>query len=246
MLCYGTPEEWLALPGASAVLTPVEWGQADQFMQVSRRQQYLAGRIAARRLLAEQSGTLCQDIDICCDASGKPYVSTKRPSDRGWHFSLSHNADTVVCAVAQAAIGIDIESFSRAAAIHQLAPYFCGPAELAALVPLTLPQQQDVCLSLWTIKEAILKCRGSGLLVDPRTIDLSCKVQALSTHSISADYGDYVDIYDGLNKLDKLTIGLINVRQQRMAYAFQLGTDLNQVTAPTLDHLHEVFIANRF
>lgn len=246
MLCYGTPEEWLALPGATTALSPDEWRQADRFMQASRRQQYLAGRIAARRLLAQQSGTPGQDIDIHCDASGKPYVSTKRPSDRAWHFSLSHNADMVVCAVAQTAIGVDIEALSRATDIQQLAPDFCGPAELAALAPMTLPQQQDVCLSLWTLKEAILKCRGSGLLVDPRTLDLSGKMQALSMHCISADYGDYVDTYDELNKLDKLTIGLINVRQQRMAYAFQIGTDLNQVTAPTLDHLHEVFIANRF
>jgi phosphopantetheinyl transferase len=48
----------------------------------------------------------------------------------------------------------------------------CTRREAAAINRRPQPQQDRAFLSIWTAKEAVLKCMGLGLSVDPRAIEI--------------------------------------------------------------------------
>jgi 4'-phosphopantetheinyl transferase len=94
------------------------------------------------------------------NSHGKPRVDP----DCGLQFNLSNSLDLVVCLIAKGAeVGIDTESFERAREIADLAEEVFSPLELTQLEGLRGPERLDRALSLWTLKEAFIKARGSGL-----------------------------------------------------------------------------------
>lgn len=120
-----------------------------------------------REVLAELTGTAAADhvfvrtCDHCGDdAHGKPIL--QHPS---LHTSRSSAADAVAVAVSSAGpVGVDVEQVTAAsfAGFDEVA---LGPAEQAGS-----PTERA---RAWTRKEAVLKARGTGLRVDPRTVDVT-------------------------------------------------------------------------
>ena len=108
---------------------------------------------AARRLLAELLGN---EAAVEHDAHGAPYL----PAYPHLHVSLSHCRTAVAVAVdSTAAVGIDIES--RRKISPSLMERVCTPDEQAAI---RCSDDPDMAfLRLWTRKEAVLKCRGTGI-----------------------------------------------------------------------------------
>ena len=75
---------------------------------------------------------------------GKPYF----PGFPDTHFSLSHSATHILCALSGSPVGCDIESPRE---ITELAlRYFCSPDELKLFEP----------LELWVLKESYVKLLG--------------------------------------------------------------------------------------
>ncbi|TFC84302.1 4'-phosphopantetheinyl transferase superfamily protein [Cryobacterium sp. TMT1-21] len=122
--------------------------------------------------------------DRCGGSHGRPVLnvplSAKGRTLHPWplHASLSRAADAVAVALTFAGpVGVDIESlaavsradFDRVAfgAAEQGALHFVPPADAAA-----------ARAALWTAKEAILKCTGDGLRVDPRDLTVTLTAAA--------------------------------------------------------------------
>ncbi|MBC7442533.1 MAG: 4'-phosphopantetheinyl transferase superfamily protein [Ramlibacter sp.] len=89
------------------------------------------------------------------------------------HASLSRAADSVAIALTFAGpVGIDIESVEAVsrADFDQVA---FGASELSALRSVPPADASWARAVLWTAKEAVLKCTGAGLRVDPRGLTVT-------------------------------------------------------------------------
>jgi 4'-phosphopantetheinyl transferase len=83
----------------------------------------------------------------------------------GLHVSLSRTAGVAAVALSPAVVGVDVESTGRAVTLDDL---------VVALHPAELPAaDRDAALRRWVRKEAYLKGLGTGLGLDPATVDLS-------------------------------------------------------------------------
>lgn len=108
---------------------------------------------AARRLLVEVVGG---EVTVEHDAHGAPYL----PARPDLHVSLSHCRTAVAVAVSsEGPVGIDVESRRRVG--RSLMERVCTADELAAIDRSSDPTM--AFLQLWTRKEAVLKCRRTGI-----------------------------------------------------------------------------------
>ena len=114
---------------------------------------HAAQSAAARQLLDEQLGFA---VEVKHDGHGAPYL----PDHPHLHVSLSHCRTAVAAAVsADGPVGIDVESRRRVS--DGLMQRVCTPDELDSVHRSADPVM--AFLRLWTRKEAVLKCRGTGI-----------------------------------------------------------------------------------
>lgn len=82
------------------------------------------------------------------------------------HFNVSHCREAVACVVSDRPVGIDVESIGRYR--DDLVRYTMSETEQAAIAASAVP---DVAFTrLWTMKEALLKCSGQGLVDGLKTV----------------------------------------------------------------------------
>ena len=95
-------------------------------------------------------------------ADGKPYF----PGEPELHFNVSHSGGLALCGVGEAPLGVDVEVLRPRR--PGLARYVCSETESAWLER----QGGDwgAFYTLWTLKEARVKCTGEGLRRPPRDI----------------------------------------------------------------------------
>lgn len=114
--------------------------------------------LAKQQLIAQlQQEGLSFDTTIAVGEKGKPFFLY----NQGLHFSISHTKDHIAIAIGSRPVGIDIE---------QLRPYkievvrrFFHPDEYAFIDSLMPEQQAEAFTRLWTMKEAAVKCTGTGI-----------------------------------------------------------------------------------
>lgn len=140
-------------PGAA--LSGKEAAQYAVFRMEKRRREWLAGRLAAKALLAGDRGDQAA-FEIGMDKFGRPSCGAEL-------VSISHSGGWALAAVkpGSAFLGADLEKVEpRHPAWYR--DYF-HPSELPAPDP-------SEATRLWTIKEALLKALGLGLMADPLDI----------------------------------------------------------------------------
>ena len=96
------------------------------------------------------------------EENGKPFF----PGAPGLHFNLSHSGGLALCGVGTAPLGVDIEVIRPRRA--GLARYICSPEEYAWYEE--LGGDWESLYTIWTLKEARVKCTGNGLRQRPETI----------------------------------------------------------------------------
>ena len=112
-----------------------------------------AQRAAARSLLSRLLGG---EVSVAHDSRGAPCL----PDRPGLFVSLSHCRRAVAAAVSrERRVGIDVESRRRVS--EGLMERVCTVDELAAVRASADPTM--AFLRFWTRKEAVLKCRGTGI-----------------------------------------------------------------------------------
>lgn len=117
----------------------------------------------ARTMIKEASGA--KEVRFACDCLGKPYAV-----DLPMQFNLSHSGSYALCAVAPYPVGADIQVLRpvKDALIRRV----CSPEELAYLCAQADRSVQTArFIQLWTVKEALLKCCGTGIRTELRTVN---------------------------------------------------------------------------
>jgi 4'-phosphopantetheinyl transferase len=150
----------------------------------SRRDQFIAGRWSARRVLAAVHGSEPSAWVLSAPDTGPPTV--RGPAPGPVYLSISHSGDKVVCAIAASPVGVDLEVPRRARDFLALAETMCSPAERERLHAAEPARRETMFYECWTLKEAWLKSRGEdmspGRLAQIDTVPASVGAQARLWH----------------------------------------------------------------
>ena len=116
--------------------------------------------LAGAFLLKAGMEKLClkTDVKIYSSDKGKPYID-------GLFFNISHSGDRAVCAFGTSEIGVDIEKIKPLS--DRLMQKIALPSERAKI------SAAKQIVRLWTRKEALAKCVGTGLGDEIFKTDLS-------------------------------------------------------------------------
>ncbi len=155
------------LPGGLTPATLAEEAEARRLPAGLPREGWLARRRLARHVLAEASGR-CDPATIRIESSvqGRPEF---RAGATGWHLSLSARGAIALIAIADAPIGIDLETEEPDLMIPS---NILRPDEQAWLGEQPEPLRVAAFCRIWTAKEAIAKALGTGFRIPPEDIHL--------------------------------------------------------------------------
>ena len=124
---------------------------------------HAAGRALLREMVETLTGRPMPPIRV--DSRGKPFFETG-----DLQFSISHTKRHVFCAVSDRPIGIDAEEADREIAMG-LSGKILSPAERVRLE--AAEDKRLALLSFWVLKEAKVKCDGTGLRGYPNHTNFS-------------------------------------------------------------------------
>ena len=116
--------------------------------------QSLTGRTLLIDCLKEQ-GIFAENPVYEYGKYGKPILANYP----GWFFNISHCKDAVVCVLAAREVGVDVESLTSPD--MELMQSVLHDTEIAGV--LRSPEPDRAFTRLWTRKESLLKCLGTGI-----------------------------------------------------------------------------------
>lgn len=197
------PESWFA------DLSPLEHEAAQRHTQGAT---YLKQRILRRRILATCCGVKPADIDYDL-RQDKPRLYNTGISD----FSIAHTVDDLLMAVVfTERCGVDYEpqralSYGRAIATR----FF---TEEEQRIWCERQYDKEYFFYLWTLKEAAVKCAGSGMFADAKHYDFSTS-SVLYKHAVTPNrrvtecrgHGYFSLVFTGLQtQLHYRTISMVS------------------------------------
>lgn len=152
------------LQEAETLLSTAERERLRSFRSVARRESFALGRYAARTLL----GSVMRCAPTAVDLAVRDDGSLEVPGSP-WHMSISHSASHAAAAVSQTELGIDLEEIkSRPESLFR---FVLHPDEMSLRDALDLPMELQIVL-FWSLKEAVLKAKRTGLRRSPKSLRL--------------------------------------------------------------------------
>lgn len=129
--------------------------------QDEKKQQKLVGRLLLSELIDVPSDKLINDEMINFDQLGHPTLNNKDT-----FFSISHSNELVIVVISDEEVGVDLEKI-RPFSFHKIKRAFTN-YELEYL-----QKNPKQTIKLWTIKEAVLKLLGVGIMGRPQSVEIS-------------------------------------------------------------------------
>ena len=151
------------------MLPEEEWRRMSTFRDETRRLAFVAGRLAARQLLAERLDCSPREVPL----EVRPDGSIGLRND-AWYVSISHSGRRAVAGVSPRPIGIDTERIQTRPVV--LFRFMLHPGEYSLIDRIDLPDDEKIVL-FWALKEAVLKGRRSGLRQTPKALRLSLDLE---------------------------------------------------------------------
>lgn len=144
------------LPDRLRVLDAEERRRASRLREPS---EFVMVRSALRAILGRALGRSARDVPIGREAGGRPVL--EEPTDLD--FNVSHTRGMALIAVARGRrVGVDLEARDADPVLDaSTLARALTPAERALV--LSAPDPDAAFLRRWTLKEALLKARGTGL-----------------------------------------------------------------------------------
>ncbi len=143
-----------------SILTPRELKEWQEFTSQARKDEFLAARHLFHYLL--EQGDLNPNFELKKEPLGKPFAQF---NDEILNVSFSHSKEMVMCAISiESNIGLDIE-WSRREVNERLVRRFLSENEWKIF-------GEENPIKLWTMKEAAVKCLGTGLRTNLNELEL--------------------------------------------------------------------------
>lgn len=140
----------------------------------------LTGYWLAKLAIQKVFGISMADIKFEVEESGKPYTAGYPDV----HFNISHSGRTVICAVCDKPVGIDIQ-LMKDRNFDILAKRAFTEKEQKLFFSLPPDRRRDQFFRTWTAKESCIKCRGTGMKDLKKDID---ETYVVSTYRYSNEY----------------------------------------------------------
>lgn len=126
----------------------------------ARSDQFLAGRLLARQLVAERCGRALNHIHL--DATA-PRVAVDIDETPLCHLSISHTGTYLAVALGSDPVGVDCERLKERRNWHAMVEQYFAPGEVACLQEMAPTEAAREFVRIWTTKEALSKCAGADL-----------------------------------------------------------------------------------
>jgi len=154
------------------LLSAKELRKAARFRFMKDRRVYLAGRGMVRKMTSEVLGVAAEDLVIEEGQYGKPYLADFKNI---LPFNLSNSGDVVLLAFdfGRREVGVDVEKINKDFEYWDVAGHYFSQNECDRIF-----NHHDF-YRFWTMKEALLKVTGVGLVDDLPTMDLSKKMNRI-------------------------------------------------------------------
>lgn len=143
-----------------------------EFAYAGPRRQFTLSRAALRALLSSHLG--CDNDRLSFEAAphGKPFARLEH-EPAPVSFNVSHGGRHGLIALARRGrVGVDVEERSEHRSFDLLVDATLGPGERAVLAACDGSDRLHLFFRLWTMKEALLKAHGAGLLLDPTAFEI--------------------------------------------------------------------------
>ncbi len=151
------------------LLSPSELRKSSKFRFPKDRLVFLSGRGMLRKLCSEMLKVPADTLIIKEGQYGKPYLEgyeKKMP----FNISNSGNMISIAFEFSEHDVGVDIEVIDKTFVYWEMAGYYFSKKECDMVF-----SHRDF-YRFWTMKEALLKVTGVGLVDDLNTVDLSGKM----------------------------------------------------------------------
>ena len=144
-------------------LSAAERERASRFHHLSDKWEFVLGRVMARHLLSARCGVAPAEFEFVENEHGRPDIAHPQ-SACARRFNLSHSGGLVACVIGETQqVGIDVERLDRPHVDPRVIRRYCSEDEQAALADMPDTLRHERFLELWTLKEAYVKARGTGL-----------------------------------------------------------------------------------
>ena len=148
---------WDAVQAMLPLVSEQRREQALQFKHAFGQYACMKSYLLLQDLLREHYG-IEGDLVLSYNEHGKPML--KEVSNI--HFSISHCKEAIAVAVADRPVGIDVETLRMPS--EALAEKVMDKGEKLRFDISDTPE--DFFTALWTAKEAVMKCRGTGIVME--------------------------------------------------------------------------------
>ena len=152
-------ELWLT--SATTVLSDAEQDWVSKTRDADLRTQHAVGRALLRLIGGRATGRPARTLRVVVSEVGQPALGDAV----NVHLSVAHTTGVVAVAAAAAAVGVDIEPVMPAGGDQRrLAQRLFAEPEVAALEQVGEEELADWFARMWTIKEAVGKALGVGIV----------------------------------------------------------------------------------
>lgn len=143
------------------------------------------------KLLLDKYIPANRDYQILKNENGKPSID-KTFDGKSLQFSLSHSDTYIVFAFTwNRPIGIDVEKHRGIDTVHSISGKYFSEKEWGKLAKAKEDEQIRAFSQLWTLKEAIIKSRGSVVLKDLKELEIDISASPFPLVSkLPKEYGD--------------------------------------------------------
>ena len=163
-----------------SLLSEEELHRVERFSLPRDARRYVVSHAVLRTVLSGLTGNTPGSVTLGVEPDGKPILLG---ISRGLHFSLSRSEEYMLIGVAPHPVGVDLEWLAPPLDVASLAETIFSTREHGAFM-LTPPEhRQNVLLSCWTQKEALLKASGKGLSIPPDLVEVFLTPVAATHHS---------------------------------------------------------------
>lgn len=134
-----------------------------RFRRAEDRELFLYTRATLRHALSQYADVEPERWRFVTAHGGR--LELDSPFDAlGLRFNVSHTPGLVACLVSDTVDGgVDVEGVGRASDVSKLAAIVCSSAEIEEMESLSADAADSRFYELWTLKEAYVKARGTGL-----------------------------------------------------------------------------------
>jgi 4'-phosphopantetheinyl transferase len=176
------------------VLSQDERERADRFRFEADRRRAVIGRAYLRLLIAEIVRLPADQLQFAYNDFGKPELVSVQA--RVLQFNVSHSGELILIAIAVGRdVGVDVERIRTGFDVEEVAERFFSDREREVLASLDGHAKTEAFFKLWTLKEAYLKAKGSGLSAPLNQFDVFYATETAptltATHSDPDEAGEW-------------------------------------------------------